>query len=160
MGRYAWRGKNPAFQDKHLLPIVKFGGGSIMLGNCVASAGTGSLVEVEGCIDSSQCLQILKNNVWASMTLNTANNQKHNVLDRPSQSPEMDIVENMWCDLKPSAPTGDVLWRKNAAKYLQPESRISWEATGSVSRLLFLQKEDLLNIDTIFLLGCQIYAPA
>lgn len=30
-------------QDKHLLPTVKIGGGSIMLWDCVASGGTGSL---------------------------------------------------------------------------------------------------------------------
>src|SRR4029434_1714040 len=30
--RYAWRQKNTAFQKKHLLPIVKFGGGSSCCG--------------------------------------------------------------------------------------------------------------------------------
>ncbi|XP_037136570.1 uncharacterized protein LOC119139708 isoform X1 [Syngnathus acus] len=39
IGHYAWRKKNTAFRDKHLLPTVKFGSGSIMLWGCVASAG-------------------------------------------------------------------------------------------------------------------------
>lgn len=47
------RKKNTASQDKHLLPTVKFGGGSIMLWDCVASAGTRNLVKVEGRMDSS-----------------------------------------------------------------------------------------------------------
>ncbi|KAI4903634.1 hypothetical protein NFI96_008168 [Prochilodus magdalenae] len=46
-GRYAWRKKNTALQEKHLLPTVKFGGGSIMLWGSVASTGTGNLVKVE-----------------------------------------------------------------------------------------------------------------
>ena len=33
-GRYAWRQKITEFQEKHLLPTVKFGGGSIMLWGC------------------------------------------------------------------------------------------------------------------------------
>ena len=67
-GRYAWRKKNTAFEGKHLLPTVKFGGGSIMLWGCVASAGTGNLVKVEGRMDSSQYQQILANNVHESVT--------------------------------------------------------------------------------------------
>ena len=67
-GSYAWWRKNTAFQEKHLLPTVKFGGGSIMLWGCVASAGTGNLVKVEGCMDSTQYQQILENNVQESVT--------------------------------------------------------------------------------------------
>ncbi|KAI4882978.1 hypothetical protein NFI96_015782 [Prochilodus magdalenae] len=62
-GRYAWRKKNTALQEKHLLPTVKFGGGSIMLWGCVASTGSGNLVKVEGRMDSNQYRQILETNV-------------------------------------------------------------------------------------------------
>ena len=66
--RYAWRQKNTEFEEKHLLPTVKFGGGSIMLWGCVASAGTGNLVKIEGHMDSTQYQQILENNVQESVT--------------------------------------------------------------------------------------------
>ncbi|KAM9802249.1 interferon gamma receptor 2 isoform X3 [Syngnathus typhle] len=39
IGHYGWRKKNTAFRDKHLLPTVKYGSGSIMLWSCVACAG-------------------------------------------------------------------------------------------------------------------------
>ncbi|XP_016146452.1 cap-specific mRNA (nucleoside-2'-O-)-methyltransferase 1-like [Sinocyclocheilus grahami] len=61
------RKMNTAFQEKNLLPTVKFGGGSIMLWGCVASTGTGNLVKVEGRMDSTQYQQILKKNVQESV---------------------------------------------------------------------------------------------
>lgn len=49
-----------SFQEKHLLPTIKFGGGSIMLWVCVDNAGTGNLVKVEGCMDALNISRFLR----------------------------------------------------------------------------------------------------
>ncbi|KAJ8404564.1 hypothetical protein AAFF_G00334270 [Aldrovandia affinis] len=132
------------------IPTVKHGGGSIMMWGCFSAAGTGRLVLIEGKMNAAKYTEILEGNLLQSaldlrlgqrFTFQHDNDPKHtakrtkewlrrksvNVLEWPSQSPDLNPIEHLWKELKMA------VYRRSPSN-LTELARICQEEWAKISR--------------------------
>lgn len=147
---YVWRKNNEALK-KNLRATVKHGGGGVLVWGCMSASGVGKLVFIDGNMDQNMYLNILQDNLQASVDLlglppnwifQQDNDPKHTArlikewllyrvpkqLNSPPQSPDLNPIEHLWEELDRRIRLPHIRCKITNKETLKTELLAAWNA--------------------------------
>lgn len=135
---------NEELKEKNLKATVKHGGGSVMVWGCMSASGVGQLCIIDGVMDHTKYLSILKQNLVPSVEklgikdtfqFYQDNDPKHkahavrmwllyncpHVLETPAQSPDINVIEHLWAHLENQLKKYNISNKKDLEKAIKDE---------------------------------------
>jgi hypothetical protein len=160
-----WKEPGSALTEQHVKGTVKFGGGSLMMWGCITAQGVGHACRINNGLDAQLYTRILDEDFLGSLAyyglevgkiiFQQDNDSKHTsrvaqkwfenhgveVLDWPSQSPDLNPIENVWHCLKrqlaayETEPTSiDELWERVEAEWEKIPAQVCIDLIESMPR--------------------------
>lgn len=171
--KWLWKKEGESLQTKDFIQTVKHGGGNIKLWGCLTAYGVGPICKIEGNMDAKMYLNILKTHLLkavenmpypvnevifqhdndpkhtSKIVKNWLNKQEFHVLPWPSQSPDINPIENLWAYLKSmllnqyKAPPSNlnILWERVQEQWYQIPPNYCEKLVKSVENRLYAVKK-------------------
>lgn len=171
--KWNWKKEGEPLQAKDFIQTVKHGGGNIKLWGCLTAYGVGPIHKIEGNMNGKMYQNILKTHLLetvdnmpypvnevifqhdndpkhtSKIVKNWLNKQEFQVLPWPSQSPDVNPIENLWAYFKSmllneyKAPPSNlnILWERVQEQWYQIPPEYCEKLVKSVENRLYAVKK-------------------